>query len=197
MKKLLSLLLAVIMSVSLLPAAAMATEANSLDLLPLGEPAAQEAEEPAAEPVIQAGEAEGDVLKKMFISVAKVVVDSTSNIGGFEQHTYEYNIDALLGPAHSCYVHVDPVSATATIKLQVNGGDSVDIIANEGYRYVGINYGANVIKITISDNDKDDIVYTFNVNCYARAEMKKPLDTDTGTSYYLFSTNEEIKKNVY
>ncbi len=194
MKKLLSLLLAVIMAVSVLPATAIAAEADSLDLLPLGEPAAQEAEEPAAEPVIQAGEAEGDVLKKMFISVAKVVVDSTSNIGGFEQHTYEYNIDALLGPAHSCYVHVDPVSATATIKLQVNGGDSVDIIANEGYRYVGINYGANVIKITISDNDKDDIVYTFNVNCYARAEMKKPLDTDTGTSYYLFSTNEEIKK---
>ena len=63
MKKLLSLLLAVIMAVSVLPATAIAAEADSLDLLPLGEPAAQEAEEPAAEPVIQAGEAEGDVLK--------------------------------------------------------------------------------------------------------------------------------------
>ncbi len=190
MKKLLSLLLAVIMAVSVLPATAIAAEADSLDLLPLGEPAAQEAGEPA----VQAGEADGDILKELFISVSDVVVNFSGNVGGFEQHTYEYNVDARLKPNPGCTIYAVPVSATATMKVQVNGGESVDLIPDDRYNYPKLNYGANIIKLTVSDNGKD-VAYTFNINCYARAEMKKPLDTATGTSYYLFTKNEEIKKN--
>ena len=192
MKKLLSLLLAVIMSVSVLPATAIAAEADSLDLLPLGEPAAQEAEEPAAEPVIQAGEAEGDVLKELFISVSDIIINLEKNVGEFEQHKYDYNIDAPFAHDPACVIYAVPVSGTATMKVQVNGGESVDLIPDDRYNYPELSYGANVIKLTVSDNGKD-IVYTFNINCFARAEVGKPVDTATGTSYFLYSRDEESK----
>ncbi len=194
MKKLLSLLLAVIMAVSVLPATAIAAEADSLDLLPLGEPAAQEAEEPTAEPAVQAGTAMGNVLKELFISVSEIVINSVSGVGSFDENTYAYNFDTPLRSNPACVISAVPVSETATMKVQVNGGESVDLIPDDRYEYSGINYGANVLKLTISDNGKD-IVYTFNVNCYARAEVSKVTDPETGKRYDMYSSEEEDKSN--
>ena len=194
MKKFLSLLLAAMMIFSVLPTAAIAAEADSLDLLPLGEPAAQEAEEPAAEPVVQAGTAMGNVLKELFISVSEIVINSVSGDGSFDENTYAYNFDTPLHSNPACVIRAVPVSGTATMKVQVNGGESVDLIPDDRYKYPELSYGANVIKLTVSDNGKD-IVYTFNINCFARVEISKITDPETEKRYYMYSSEEEDKSN--
>lgn len=195
MKKLLSLLLAVIMSVSLLPAAAMAAEADSLDLLPLGEPAAQEAEEPAAEPAAQAGELPDDLFEFFFISVSKVVVNSNSGVGGFSPNQFTYDLEAPLAKNPACIFCATPKSSTATMTLQVNDGEPVELISDDRYNYSGIDYGSNVLKFTMIDNGVT-LVYTFNIYCYARGEIDYGVtDPATGNEYYIYSANEESDDN--
>lgn len=195
MKKLLSLLLAVIMAVSVLPAAAMAAEADSLDLLPLGEPAAQEAEEPAAEPVIQAGELPDDLFEFFFISVSKVVVNSNSGVGGFSPNQFTYDLEAPLAKNPACIFCATPKSSTATMTLQVNDGEPVELISDDRYKYSGIDYGSNVLKFTMFDNGVT-LVYTFNIYCYARGEIDYGVtDPATGNEYYIYSANEESDDN--
>ncbi len=195
MKKLLSLLLAVIMSVSLLPAAAMAAEANSLDLLPLGEPAAQEAEEPAAEPAVQTGELPDDLFEFFFISVSKVVVNSNSGVGDFSPNQFTYDLEAPLAKNPACIFCATPKSSTATMTLQVNDGEPVELISDDRYNYSGIDYGSNVLKFTMIDNGVT-LVYTFNIYCYARGEIDYGVtDPATGNEYYIYSANEESDDN--
>ena len=195
MKKLLSLLLAVIMAVSLLPATAIAAEADSLDLLPLGEPAAQEAEEPAAEPAVQAGELPDDLFEFFFISVSKVVVNSNSGVGGFSPNQFTYDLEAPLAKNPACIFCATPKSSTATMTLQVNDGEPVELISDDRYNYSGIDYGSNVLKFTMIDNGVT-LVYTFNIYCYARGEIDYGVtDPATGNEYYIYSANEESDDN--
>ena len=195
MKKFLSLLLAVIMAVSVLPATAIAAEADSLDLLPLGEPAAQEAEEPAAEPAAQAGELPDDLFESFFISVSDVVVNSNSGVGGFSPNQFTYDLEAPLAKNPECYFRATPKSSTATMTLQVNDGEPVELISDNRYRYSGIDYGSNVLKFTMIDNGVT-LVYTFNIYCYARGEIDyNVIDPATGNKYYIYSANEESRDN--
>lgn len=195
MKKLLSLLLAVIMAVSVLPATAIAAEADSLDLLPLGEPAAQEAEEPAAEPVIQAGEANGSArLSELFLSVCDVVIDPYDDIGDFAPDKYTYNLSTILTKDPANIFRAIPESETATMTIQVNGGEVVNLKADENYKFSDIKYGDNVLKLTVSDKGVDT-VFTFNINCHARVDLETPVDAETGEEYYMYIQN--IEKNRY
>ena len=190
MKKLLSLLLAVIMAVLVLPATAIAAEADSLDLLPLGEPAAQE----AAEPAVQAGTAMGNVLKELFVTVGKNMINTNTGVGSFDENTYVYNFDAFVDSNPVYLIYAIPSSDTATMTFQVNNNESVSLKEDYRYEFSGMNFGANVLKLTVSDNGKD-IVYTFNVNCYARVEISKITDPETKKRYYMYSSEEEDKSN--
>ena len=196
MKKFLSLLLAAVMILSVLPATAIAAEVDSLDLLPLGEPAAQEAEEPAAEAVAQAGEAQNK-LDSLFISASSVVINSATGVGGFEADKCEYTIDAPLYKNPACIFRAAPISSTATMTLKINDADPVNLASGGNYSFKtqGLNYGANVIKLTVTDNEVDT-VYIFNINCYARGEISYNVtDPATGNVYYIYSANEESKDN--
>ena len=167
MKKLLSLLLAAMMIISVLPTAALADGMKTLDMAPVGEvtslaeqPAEQEqpTEEPAAEeneaPVLRAPAAVGTV--KVYATVAGITFKNANGeaVSAAEEASGEY-IAYVIDNASGFYTYSAEGYGTGAIKT--SGGDEIYLRVVD---YALKEAGGSTFKMRVVNTKDSELVYT-------------------------------------
>ena len=164
-KRVLSLLLALVLVVGLLPSVALAD-------------GAAETASPFKAFELRAGN-----------TLVRMNVDSPQwDTGGFSADKLEYSFTAPLqvwGMGQRL-VSATPTSQTAKVTAQVGNGQIVEV-RQYLTKLEDLTYGENDVKVTVTDGD-DSITYTFHVYCPPRSGINNVTDANE-TWYYIYSQN--------